>query len=191
MTADSMDPTTFYLVCVGVGLFFAVVSAFFAEIGTGHDGHSDGHSGHASPGAGSHEMPGLSVFSPTTLATFVTAFGAFGLVFTKIEATRSPWFSVPLAAICGLVVAALVAVVFNKIFRATQGSSEGRVAELFGQAATVITPIGEGGVGEIAYVQGGTRYTGAARAQDGREISSGTPVRIVRVADTQFFVTKE
>lgn len=186
-----MDPTTIYLICVGVGLLFAVVSAFFAEGGTGHDGHTDGHSGHTDLGAGSHEMPGFSAFSPTTLATFVTSFGAFGLVFTKIEATRSPWFSVPLAAICGLVIAALVIFVFNKVFHATQGSSEGRVAELFGQAATVITPIAAGGVGEIAYVQGGTRYTAAARAQDGREIPSGAPVRIVRMSGTQYFVTPE
>jgi membrane protein implicated in regulation of membrane protease activity len=186
-----MDPITIYLICVGVGLLFAVVSAFFAEAGGGHDGHGDTDAGHADLSIGSHEMPGFSAFSPTTIATFVTAFGAFGLVFSKIEATQSPWFSVPLAAICGLVIATLVVIVFNKIFRATQGSSEGRVAELFGQSATVITPIAAGGVGEIAYVQGGTRYTAAARAQDEREIPSGAKVRIVRVAGTQFFVTQE
>ena len=183
-----MDPTTIYLICVGVGLLFAVVSAFFAELGTGHDTHSDGHSGHSDFHTGSHDMPGFSAFSPTTLATFVTAFGAFGLVFTKIEATRSPWFSVPLAAICGLAIAALVIFVFNKVFRATQGSSEGRVAELFGQAATVITPIAAGGVGEIAYVQGGTRYTAAARTLDDTALASGATVRIVRVAGSQFYV---
>ena len=116
-----------------------------------------------------------------------------GILSTRERENRGPApdLSVPLAAICGLAIAALVIFVFNKVFRATQGSSEGRVAELFGQAATVITPIAAGGVGEIAYVQGGTRYTAAARAQDGREIPSGVPVRIVRVAGTQYFVTQE
>lgn len=191
MPVDSMDLITIYLVCVGVGLLFAAVSAFFAEGGGGHEGHGDSHAGHAECAHGADHMPGFSALSPTSIATFVTAFGGFGLIFSKIEMTRSAWLSVPLAALCGLAVAALVVVVFNKIFRATQSSSEGRVAELFGTSATVITPIAAGGVGEIAYVQGGTRYTAAARALDEREIPSGASVRIVRTAGSQFYVTHE
>ena len=186
-----MDIITIYLVCIGVGLLFAVVSAFFAGGGSGHDGHADAHAGHTDCGPGAHDMPGFSALSPTSIATFVTAFGGFGLIFSKIELTQSAWLSVPLAAFCGLAVAALVVVVFNKIFRATQSSSEGRVAELFGMSATVITPIAAGGVGEIAYVQGGTRYTAAARALDEHEIPSGASVRIVRTAGSQFYVTHE
>ena len=181
-----MELLTIYLICVGVGLLFAIVSAFLADGSGGHDAHDGGHAD-----AGSHGMPGVSVLSPTAIATFVTAFGAFGLVFTKIEMTRSAWLSVPLAALGGLGVAALVVVVFNKIFRATQSSSEGRVAELFGTGAEVITPIAAGGVGEIAYVQGGTRYTAAARAQDEKEIPAGAKVRIVRTVGSQFYVTHE
>ncbi len=185
-----MELITIYLVCVGVGLLFAIISAFLADGGGGHDApHGDAHAGHGD--AGSHGMPGVSVLSPTAIATFVTAFGAFGLVFSKIEMTSSAWFSVPLAALGGLGVAALVVVVFNKIFRATQSSSEGRVAELFGTGAEVITPIAAGGVGEIAYVQGGTRYTAAARALDERQIAAGAKVRIVRTAGSQFFVTND
>ena len=185
-----MDPITIYLVCVGAGLLFAIVSALLADGGGGHAApHGDAHAGHGD--AGSHGMPGVSALSPTAIGTFVTAFGAFGLVFSKIEMTGSAWLSVPLAAVCGLGVAALVVVVFNKIFRATQSSSEGRVAELFGTSATVITPIAAGGVGEIAYVQGGTRYTAAARALDEREIPNGAKVRIVRTAGSQFYVTHE
>ena len=184
-----MELITIYLICVGVGLLFAIVSAFLADGSGGHDAHDGGHAGHAD--AGSHDMPGVSVLSPTALATFVTAFGAFGLVFTRIEMTRSAWLSVPLAALGGLGVAALVVVVFNKVFRATQSSSEGRVAELFGTSAEVITPIAAGGVGEIAYVQGGTRYTAAARAQDEKEIPAGAKVRIVRTGGSQFYVTND
>ena len=180
-----MDLTTIYLICFGVGLVFAIVSTFLAEVFGGHDAHA----GHAGAGFDVHHMPGFSVFSPTTIASFVTAFGGFGLIFSKIKATQSVWLSAPLALIAGLAVATFVVVTFNKIFRATQGSSEGRVAELFGQSATVITPIAAGGVGEIAYVQGGTRYTAAARTLDDTPIASGTPVRIVRSAGTHFFVT--
>lgn len=181
-----MDVTTIYLVCFGVGLIFAIVSAFFAEFGGGHDGHA----GHADAGFGSHEMPGLSHFSPTTIASFITAFGGLGLVFSQLEATRSAWLSVPLAAAGGIGIAAVVVAVFNKIFRATQSSSEGRVAELFGHSATVITPIAAGGVGEIAYEQGGTRYTAPARTLDDSAVESGAAVRIVRVEAAHCYVTR-
>ena len=186
-----MDPITIYLVCAGVGVLFTVVSAFFAEIGGGHDGHADTHGAHGETGPCPHDMPGFSFLSPTPIATFVTAFGAFGLIFSKIGRTSNPWLSAALAALCGLAIAALVVFVFNRIFRATQSSSEGRVAELFGTRATVITPIAAGGVGEIAYVQGGTRYTAAARGMDEHEIPAGAEVLIVRTAGSQFYVTHD
>jgi membrane protein implicated in regulation of membrane protease activity len=184
LTVDDMDLTTIYLICFGVGLGFAIASALLAHSFGGHDtqgGHSEG-------GLTSHHVPGFSPFSPTAIASFITAFGGFGLIFSSMAATRSGWLSAPLAALGGLVVAALVVIGFNKVFRATQGSSEGRVAELFGQSATVITPIAASGVGEIAYVQGGTRYTASARSLDETAIPSGTAVRIVRVSGSQFYV---
>jgi membrane protein implicated in regulation of membrane protease activity len=186
-----MDINTIYLICLGVGLLFAVASAFFADFGGGHEAHVDTDTGHLEAGPGTHHMPGFSPLSPTAIATFVTAFGGFGLILSNIGITRSPWLNAPLAALGGLIVAALVVVVFNKIFHSTQGSSEGRVAELFGTSAIVITPIAAGGVGEIAYVQGGTRYTASARALDERAIPSGAKVRIVRTAGSQFYVTHD
>jgi membrane protein implicated in regulation of membrane protease activity len=186
-----MDLTTIYLICFGVGLVFAIASTFLAEVFGGHDFHSGHHleSGHADGGFDAHHMPGFSVFSPTTIASFITAFGGLGLIFSKFRVTQSAWLSAPLALVGGLGVAALVVMLFNKIFRATQSSSEGRVAALFGQSATVITPIAAGGVGEIAYVQGGTRYTAAARTLDESPIAGGATVRIVRAEGTHFFVT--
>jgi membrane protein implicated in regulation of membrane protease activity len=186
-----MDLFTIYLICFGVGLFFSVVSAFFADFG-GHD--SDLHGGHPhveGGGAGGPEMPGFAPLSPTTIATFVTAFGGLGLIFSSISWTSSVWLSVPLAVVGGLGIAALVFLLFRKIFASTQSSSEGRVRELFGRSATVITPIAAGGIGEIAYEQGGTRYTAPARELESGAIPSGATVRIVRVVGTQFHVIKE
>jgi len=133
-------------------------------------------------------MPGISVFSPTFLASFLTAFGGLGMIFSRVPATASVWLSFPLAALCGVSIAGLVLVTFNKVFRITQGSSEGRVRNLIGLNATVITPIAPGGVGEIAYVQGGTRYTAPARSQESCPIASGSTVCIVRVTPTEFYV---
>jgi membrane protein implicated in regulation of membrane protease activity len=186
-----MDLPLIYLICFGVGFVFAIVSAFGAEMFGGHDAHFQGHEIHAEGGPGGHSMPGFSAISPTTIAAFLTAFGGFGLIFSRIPATSAAWLSLLLSAVGGMIIAAVVVTIFNKIFRATQSSSEGRVAELFGQSATVITPIATGGVGEIAYIQGGTRYTAAARL-DGADIAaSGEKVRIVRVVGTQFYVTKD
>jgi hypothetical protein len=57
--------------------------------------------------------------------------------------------------------------------------------------ASIITPIPENGVGEIAYVQGGTRYTAPARAEDAKPIGNGQTVTISRVVGTQFFVKSQ
>jgi len=51
-----------------------------------------------------------------------------------------------------------------------KSSSESRVASLVGQEASIVTPIPENGVGEIAYIQGGSRYTAPARTESGSPI---------------------
>jgi membrane protein implicated in regulation of membrane protease activity len=187
------EPTEFYvyLGCLGVGLLFTVLSAFFGHlIGGGHDVHVDvGTGGHAEAGFDHSGMPGLSPFSPTTICSFITAFGGFGLIFTRIEATRSVWINAPLAILGGLIVAAGVFWVFGTVFRHTQSSSEGRTGDLVGRTATVISPIPLSGVGEIAYVQGGSRYTAPAREERGKSVATGQTVKIVRIADSQFFVS--
>lgn len=190
-----------YAICFGVGLLFTIVSALGAHVFGGHGdigGHDvdtggvdhGGHAqGHAEAGGGASDMPGFAPLSPTTIATFITAFGGFGMVFTQLSATRSPWASAPLAALAALGIATAVFALFRGIFQRTQASSEGRVAEIVGQSATVITPIPAGGVGEIAYVQSGTRYSAPARTEDGAAIANGAAVRITRVVGTQFYVS--
>ena len=51
-----------------------------------------------------------------------------------------------------------------------------------------ITPIPANGVGEIAYVNGGSRYTAPARSLDGLEIANGKAVKIARIVGSQFYV---
>ena len=80
-----------YAVCFGVGLLFAIVSAFMGHLFGGHDAHVDvGTGGHAEAGFQDTGMPGLSPFSPTTITAFLTAFGGLGMIFSKIEATQQP-----------------------------------------------------------------------------------------------------
>jgi membrane protein implicated in regulation of membrane protease activity len=87
-----------------------------------------------------------------------------------------------------LIIAAGVVWLFGTVFHKMDSSSESRVATLVGMTATVITPIPANGMGEIAYVQAGSRYSAPARDDRGAPVASGQTVRIVRVVGSQFYV---
>jgi len=191
----AVDLFLIYVVCFGAGLCFTIISALIADVAgghdfAGHDAHADlGTGGHAEAGADHGSMPGFSPFSPTTVAAFVTAFGGLGMIFSKIDATSNPWISTPLAGVGGLAIAAGIFWLFQQIFHRTQSSSESRIGTVIGLAANIITPIPVGGVGEIAYVHRGTRYTAPARSYDGKAIGFGDTVVITRVHGSDFIVT--
>src|SRR2546422_11713154 len=177
-----------YALCLVVGLLFIGFSALFGHF-FGHDGHADvGTGGHAEAGYDHSGVPGISFFSPTVLACFVTAFGACGLILSRIEGTRNIWISAPISAVAGAAMAGVAFLLFNAMFKHTQSSSESRVGDLIGQTASIITPIPADGVGEIAYVQCGTRYTAPARTESGSAIAAGKPVRITRIVGSQYYV---
>lgn len=183
-----MDGFIVYAICFSVGMLFTILSAVFGHLFGGGDHGDVGTGGHAEAGYDHSGMPGISFFSPTVMASFVTALGGFGMIFSKIGVTRSVWISAPLSVICGLAIAGGVFWMFNTIFSKTQSSSESRVATLAGLSATVITPIPQHGVGEIAYVQAGSRYTAPARTESGCAIPGGATVKINRVVGAQFYV---
>src|ERR1041385_745259 len=107
-----------YLICLGVGLVFTLVSAFFGHIfgGGGHDGHVAGSGGHVEAGADSSDMPGVSVLSPTIIASFITAFGGIGIILSQFQATKSPIISAPLAVLGGMAIAGAVLSVLRQLF---------------------------------------------------------------------------
>ena len=187
-----MDANSIYIVCLLVGLIFTIVSAIGGHVVGGHGEighHAGGSGGHAAGGDSSDSMPGFSPLSPTTIAAFVTSFGACGMILSQFDWTRSAWISAPLSIIGGLGIAAAFALFLSKVFRATQGSSEGRIGDLAGSNATVITPIAAGAVGEIAYVQSGSRYSAPARAEGNATFANGATVKITRIVGTQFYVS--
>jgi hypothetical protein len=181
-----------YAACLTLGLVFTIVSATLGHFfgGGGHDVHGAdvGTGGHAEAGYDHSGVPGISFFSPTVLACFVTAFGACGLILNHIPATRSIWISAPISAVAGLAMAGVSFTFFNWMFRQTESSSEASVASLVGREASIITPIPSNGVGEIAYVQGGSRYTAPARTENGAAVGAGKAVRITRIVGTQYYV---
>jgi membrane protein implicated in regulation of membrane protease activity len=188
----------FYVICLVVGLVFTLLCAIFGHFFGGHDadvgdvGGADGSvgtGGHAEAGFADSGVPALSFFSPTVLATFVTAFGAIGTILSSIDSVRGKHLIIAtIAASGGMAIAWVALMVFNTAFRKMQGSSESRVSRLIGQEANVITAIPAGGVGEIAYIQSGTRYNAPARTENGQPVAAGQLVRIKRVVGTQFYV---
>jgi membrane protein implicated in regulation of membrane protease activity len=175
-----------YAICLVFGLMFMLISAFLGHLFGGHD--SIGAGGHADAGFDSDGVPGITFFSPTVLASFITAFGGFGLIFSEIHATSSVWLHAPISFIAAMSVSLSVLWLMNKIFRATEGSSEGRVAKLIGQTAAIVSPIPANGVGEISYEQAGSRYTAPARDEKGGAIPNGRTVKITRIVGSQFYV---
>lgn len=181
--------TLFYAVCLIGGLLFTVISAVVGHFFDHDHGGSDvGTGGHAEAGFDHSGIPGISFFSPLVLSCFVTAFGGLGILFSGIKATSSVWLSAPLSLGGALIIATFVLWLFNTVFSKSQSSSEGRISSVVGQTASLLTPIPENGVGEIAYVQASTRYTAPARSERGTAIGIGQTVRITRVVGTQFFV---
>ncbi|MCP5523071.1 MAG: NfeD family protein [Verrucomicrobiales bacterium] len=182
-----------YAICFGTGLLFTLVTAALGHVFGGLDGHGGdvGTGGEVDAGFDHSGLPGPSILSPTSLACFLTAFGAFGMIFSRVEVTSSAWLSAPLAVVGGILVAGAVLWVLTLVFQKTQASSESKVGDLVGRAATIITPIPADGVGEIAYVDGGSRYNAPARSEGGKPVPGGEKVYITRIIGTQFYVTPQ
>ena len=180
---NSFSVNVLYLVLLVLGLVYAVflvLSGQFAggDADIGGDGFDlDGAQGGES--APTHH--GISPISPLTIATFITAFGAIGLVAANLFGA-SDRGSLLWAALGGFVFSVLVYFGFTYMFIKPQGSSEVHVAELSGLTAQVITPIPADGLGEVALVSQGGRVTYSARSIKGISIAQGVTVRVARVA---------
>lgn len=134
---------------------------------------------------GVSEATGVSMLA---IASFVTAFGAFGLVSVSLFNT-STLASVFIAFAGGLVFGIAAQAFFLYILSPTI-SSEVRQAQLIGKVAEITTPIPPSGVGQIAFVAEGSRVTYSARAADeASAITRGTPVRIERIVGGVVYVS--
>lgn len=183
-----MSASLVYLFCMVIGFVFVLGTTVLGHLGGGDHGHVGGSGGHAEAGADSSDAPGVSFFSPIIMAAFVAAFGSFGLVLSQFAATKPPIISAPCSLLGASLVAGSLVAVLTRLFHTADSSSESQIATLVGHVATVISPIPEGGVGEIAYVQSGSRYTAPAREADGHPVANGAEVTIQRVVGSQFYV---
>jgi membrane protein implicated in regulation of membrane protease activity len=180
---NSLGLTVIYLALLGIGIVYAVIIL----IGGGLDDiNLPGFGGAEAPGVHldvSVEHPEVSVpsLSPVTIASFVTAFGAFGLIALGLLETSPNW-SLAWAIGGALVVAVIAHFAFGYFLIRPQGSSEVRTADIVGAVAEVITPIPGDSVGEVAFVAQGGRLTYPAKSASGAPIPRGTTVVIERLS---------
>jgi membrane protein implicated in regulation of membrane protease activity len=149
---------------------------------------ADIHIGHADVPAGI-DAPDVSVspLSPITLASFVTAFGAFGILSMQLFQVDPRW-SLAWATGGALLVSGAMFLFYSRVLIGSQGSSEVRSSELLGLDAEVTVPIGEAATGQVTYVTKSGRMNSMARSLDGQPISRGQLVKIVRVQGPQVLV---
>jgi hypothetical protein len=190
---NSVGLTLIYLTLVGVGIIYAIVILVGGALHDVHlpglhvpgiDLHLGGHDFgpiHADvPGGVDHPEVSVPSLSPVTVASFVTAFGAFGLIGLGLFDVSARW-SLAWAAIGGVVVAVIAHFAFGYFLIAPQGSSEVGRADILGAVAEVTTPIPADSVGEVAFVAQGGRVTYPAKSGAGTPIARGTTVVIERI----------
>jgi hypothetical protein len=133
---------------------------------------------------GGVKVPSLS---PITIASFVTAFGAFGIISTLLFEAPGNW-SLLWAALGGLITGAITHFAYFYLLIKPQGSSEVTIRDIIGATAEVITPIPEGSVGEVAFVAQRGRVTYTAKSVGGQPISKGTTVTIKELVGSTVLV---
>lgn len=180
-----------YAAALLIGLIYAVFLLFFHGISEALgnlDLQADLNTGDLDliSADGAAEATGVSMLA---IASFVSSFGAFGLIAATLLGAGAV-LSFVLALVGGILIGIAAQVFFLYILSPTI-SSEVHQTRLIGQVAEITTPIPPHGVGQIAFVAQGSRVTYSARATDEtRALERGTPVRIERIVGGMAYVTE-
>jgi hypothetical protein len=180
-----------FLGCFVFG-FVAVLASFllggmhqvhFGDLHLDLPGHhfdiNPAHGAHAAHTAHGGPDDGLFPVNPTTVLTFLTWFGGAGFILRNYYGIVAVT-SLALAAIVGLVGAAVVFVFLLKYMLPDQTVMQQADYDPVGSVGRVTVPIRPGGVGEVVYRRGGTRRSAGARSLDGRALDKGAEVVIAR-----------
>ena len=186
-----------YWICLLLGFIWLAVQMFMSDFGHDFSGSEmdiptgvDVHAGDADMAPADIHGGGeivLSPISPTIISGFITVFGGAGIMISHLTKWGAP-LVLFLAVMAGIAGGALLWVALSWIIRAVSGTSEARITELIGHEAEVITPIRGTSVGEIAYVEGGSRYNAPAKSIRNANIERNRIVKIVRIVGTTYFV---
>lgn len=176
-----------FIGCLTFGVAFSILSLFLGSHDHGGFDHGGGMDGHHA-GVDSADAP--SPLNPLVISSAVTGFGAVGLI-AKTGFAMSDLLSTAVSlGFAGIVGAAMFFGVV-KFMYSSQSNSMFSLEDLVDTEAEVLTPIPGKGLGEIAYVINGIRYTLPARSESGEEVKRGAAVIIREVAGNIALVQKK
>jgi hypothetical protein len=117
--------------------------------------------------------------NPTTIALFLLGFGFFGYFFHNTT-NLAVSVTLILASGGGLIIAALILLVLNRIFANAEGSTELDVVDRTGMLGKVSITIPEKGIGEIIYTSpSGIHKSIPARGFEGQRLERDQEVVVV------------
>jgi len=189
-----MSWAIFYLVCFLIGVTLSVLS-FVA--GTLHLPHAHVHVPHAHiPHATGHlatrqggqtaEMP---FFNFATVTAFLAWFGGSGYLLTRYSAFTVTVIML-IAVVVGLLGAAFIFLFLVKFLMKHDRELDPADFDRVGVLGRVISPIREGGTGEIIFSQAGTRQTCGARSESGDALPKDTEIVVTRYEHGIAYVRK-
>ncbi len=164
-----------YFALVVAGLIFAIGTLILGQFGGDGDGGVD-----STSDADIDSLGDLRIFSPITMATFVTVFGATGLIATVgfgVDGRNS----LIIAFLVATAISLVVAIVYGRLLVVMQGSTDIRQADMVGVVGQVTTPIPANGLGEVLFEISGERGIRPARAANNIPIGRGTTVVVEEI----------
>src|SRR5687768_17067712 len=163
------------------GLVFTTASLVLGFAGGGGgDGQDFDFGGHDAAHGDTVAYDGPSVLNIPTIMAFLTWFGGAGYIFRQSMGWNG-YVAGGLALISGVIgggiMFGLLARVLWPMMSKPMTSADFSKP---GTPARVVSSIREGGVGEIVYRKGGSRFTAGAKSADGSAVAKGAEVVILR-----------
>jgi membrane protein implicated in regulation of membrane protease activity len=172
----------FYLVCFVIGVTLSVLSFLggsfhmpHVHLHLPHGGAHVATGAHAAGGTGT-QMPALNF---GTVTAFLAWFGGTGYLLTRYSSLVVAGV-LTLAIVAGVVGAMIVFWFVVKLLLKHDRDLDPADYERVGVLARIISPIRQGGTGEIIFSQEGTRHTCGARSENDEALARGTEVIITR-----------
>jgi len=189
-----MSWAIFYLVCFLIGVTLSVLSFVggtlhlphvHVHVPHAHIPHATGHVA-TRQGGQTAEMP---FFNFATVTAFLAWFGGSGYLLTRYSAFTVTVIML-MAVMVGLLGAAFIFLFLVKFLMKHDRELDPADFDRVGVLGRVISPIREGGTGEIIFSQAGTRQTCGARSESGDALPKDTEIVVTRYEHGIAYVRK-
>jgi membrane protein implicated in regulation of membrane protease activity len=189
-----MSWAIFYLVCFLIGVTLSVVSFLSGSLHIPHvhvhvpHAHVPQVGGHVAAGQGGQaaEMP---FFNFATITAFLVWFGGSGYLLTRYS-PLAVTLIILIAIVIGLISAAFIFWFVVKFLMKHDRELDPSDFDRVGVLGRIISPIREGGTGEILFSQAGTRHTCGARSESGEALPKGAEIIVTRYEHGIAYVRK-